>query len=265
MIEAYFNLKKSVFQKDIDPKDIFVSDCTRELGHRFEYLKQHRGIMLLTGLPGCGKTLHLRAFVAGLNKNLYKCFYIPLSTVNILDFYRQLATNLGVVDPPYRKAQLFSCIQSAIQNYVENMKKIPVIIFDEAHLFMNANFYELQIITNFNLDSIDPAIFILAGQPHLRDRLLSPIHQSFNQRIFIKFHLTPLSKDETISYVNHHLNLAGATNPIFTPNALSAIYQVSAGVCRLINKLAHKTLVIGALEKKDTLTEEQVYRASKEL
>jgi general secretion pathway protein A len=264
MIEAYFNLKKLPFPKDIDPKDIFASEGTKELSHRFEYLKSHRGIMLLTGVPGCGKTAQLRAFASGLNSNLYKYFYLPLSTVNILDFYRQLAAGLGV-EPPYRKAQLFACIQGAIRDYVENMKKIPVIIFDEAHLFMNDNFYELQIITNFNLDSIDPAIFILCGQPHLRDRLLGPIHQSFNQRIFLKFHLTPLSKDETIHYVNHQMHLAGAKEPIFSPNALSAIYQTSAGVCRIINMLAQKTLTIGALEKKDTLTEEQVYRASKEL
>jgi len=264
MIEAYFNLKKTPFPKDIDPKDIFTSDCTRELKQRFEYMKEHRGIMLLTGVPGAGKTLHLRAFVDSLNKNLYKYFYIPLSTVNILDFYRQLSQALGV-EPPYRKAQLFASIQSAIQDYVENMKKIPVIIFDEAHLFMSENFFELQIITNFHLDCLDPAIFILAGQPHLRERLMSPIHQSFNQRIFLKFHLTALSKEETIDYINHHLQLAGVVNPIFNNNALSAVYLVSAGVCRIINKLALKTMIIGALEKKDTLTEEDVYRASKEL
>jgi type II secretory pathway predicted ATPase ExeA len=264
MIEAYFNLKKSPFPKDIAPRDIFASECTRELQQRLEYMKQHRGIMLLTGSPGSGKTLQLRAFTANLNTNLYQYFYLPLSTVNILDFYRQLSKSLGV-EPPYRKAKLFACIQSAIQDYVENMKKIPVIIFDEAHLLMNENFFELQIITNFNFDSIDPAIFILSGQPHLRDRLLGPLYQSFNQRIFLKFHLTPLSEAETIDYVTHHLRLTGATSPIFSPNALCAIHQVSAGVCRIINKLAIKTLAIGALEKKDTLTEEEVYRASKEL
>ena len=61
------------------------------------------------------------------------------------------------------------------------------------------------------------------------------------------------------------MTLAGATAPIFHESALSAIYQVSAGVCRIINKLARKTLIKGALEKKDTLREEQVHRASKEL
>jgi general secretion pathway protein A len=264
MIEAYFNLKKNPFPKDIAPRDIFPSGCTKELLLRFEYMKQHRGIMLLTGEPGTGKTLHLRSFVSSLNENLYKYFYLPLSTVNTMDFYRQICSKLGI-EPPYRKTQLFAFIQKAIQDYVENMKKIPVFLLDEAHLFKNENFYELQIITNFNFDSIDPAIFILAGQSHLRERLLRPIHQSFNQRIFLKFHTTPLSKDETMNYVQHHLALAGTTNPIFNPNALCAIHQVSAGVCRIINKLALKTLTIGALEKKDALDEEHVYRASKEL
>jgi len=264
MIEVYFNLKKTPFSKNIAPRDIFPSECTKELLQRFEYMKQHRGIMLLTGEPGTGKTLHLRTFVKSLNENLYKTFYLPLSTVNTMDFYRQLCSQLGV-EPPFRKTQLFTSIQSSIKDYVENMKKIPVFVFDEAHLLKNENFYELQIITNFDLDSIDPAIFILAGQSHLRERILRPIHQSFNQRIFLKFHTTPLSKDETIHYVEHHLRLAGAASPIFSQNALCAIYQVSAGICRIINKLTKKTLAIGALEKKDTLDEEQVYRASKEM
>jgi len=66
---------------------------------------------------------------------------------------------------------------------VANNKKIPVIIFDEAHLLKHENFYELQIISNFSMDSTDPALFILSGQPHLRDKLLNLMHQAFNQRI----------------------------------------------------------------------------------
>ena len=264
MIEAYYNLKRTPFSKDIQPEDIFVSSSGVELQQRLQYIKEKRGIMLITGEPGTGKTLHLRAFVSQLNENHYRYFYIPLSTVNVLDFYRQLSYSLGG-DSWHRKTKLFSSIQQCIKDYVENAKKIPVIIFDEAHLFINENFCELQIITNFNLDSVDPAVFILVGQPHLRDRLLRPIHQSFHQRINLKFHLCHLSRDETTAYIEHHLRLASAPEGIFTPNALSAIYQVSAGVARIINALAIKTLTIGALEKKDSLTEEEVYRASKEL
>lgn len=264
MLEAYYNLRKTPFSKDINPDDIFISHGGAELSQRLKYIKQQRGIMLITGPPGVGKTLHLRAFVSTLSENLYKPLYIPLSTVNIIDFYRQICIKLGG-EPVCRKSQLFSHIQDTIKDYVENNKKIPVIIFDEAHLLANENFCELQIISNFYFDSQDPAIFILTGQPHLRDRLLMPIHQSINQRISLKFHLGPLSKKETGAYIAHHMKLAGADKPIFNENALCAIYQASAGISRIINNLCIKTLTIGAFEKRDVLTEEEVYRASHEL
>lgn len=264
MIKAYYSLKKYPFTKDISPDDIFISNTVAELQKRLEYIKEKRGIMLITGEPGVGKTLALRTFVSKLNENFYRFFYIPLSTVNVLDFYRQLCAQLGG-EIPYRKTQLFATIQNTIIEYVDNYKKIPVILFDESHLFKNENFYELQIISNFSLDSVDPAIFILTGQSHLRERLLRPIHLSFNQRITLKFHLCPLNKDETKDYIEHHLKLSGASHDLFNQNAICVIYQVSAGVPRIINSLAVKSLTIGALEKKDCISEEEVYRASKEL
>jgi general secretion pathway protein A len=95
MIEAYYNLKTTPFRKDINPKDIFISDSSRELSRRLEHMKQTRGFMLITGTPGTGKTLHVRSFSDGLNPNLYKVVYAPLSTVNMLEFYRQISVLLG--------------------------------------------------------------------------------------------------------------------------------------------------------------------------
>ena len=140
-----------------------------------------------------------------------------------------------------------------------------VVIFDEAHLLKSENFYELQIISNFSMDSTDPALFILTGQPHLREKLLSQMHQASNQRINLKFHLTPLSKEETRDYIQHHLKLAGRKDAIFNQNAIEAIYKNSAGTPRVINALAIKCLTLGALEKKELLTQEDVYSASREL
>jgi len=264
MVKAFYNLKTLPFQKDIHTKNIYISSAGKELSQRLEYMKQKRGIFLITGLPGTGKTLHIRTFVETLNQNLYKSIYIPLSTVNTIDFYRQLAVSLGG-QSHWKKSLLFKTIQNSIKNYVENNKKIPVIILDEMHLTKNENFQELQIITNFNYDSQDPALFIMVGQPHLRDRLLSPIHQSFNQRISLKFNLTPLSKEETNEYIKHHLSLSGYKNELFNQNAINAIFKNSNGTPRIINTLAIKTMTIGALEKKDLLCEEEVYRSSKEL
>jgi general secretion pathway protein A len=267
MIELFYNFKTSPFKKDISPDHIFISASGRELLKRLEYMKQKRGIMLLTGMPGTGKTLHLRAFVQKLNPSHYSYHYLPLSTVNTMDFYRQLAVSLGG-QGCWKKSDLFVTIQKSIQHYVTNNKKIPVVIFDEAHLLKHENFHELQIISNFSMDSIDPALFILTGQPHLQDKLLNQMHQAFNQRITLKFHLTPLSKEETHQYIDHHLQLAGRAGKeqdIFNKNAIEAIYKNSAGTPRVINALALKCLTLGALEKKELLTEEDVYAASKEL
>jgi general secretion pathway protein A len=264
MIEAYYNLKLLPFQKDINPKDIFVSDSSRELSRRLEHIKQTRGFMLITGVPGAGKTLHVRAFSDNLNPNLYKVVYIPLCTVNIIEFYRQLSVLLGG-ESLWRKSQLFASIQHSIKDYVQNHKKIPVIIFDEAHLLLNENFYELQIIANFVMDSSDPALFILIGQQHLKERLMRSIHQPFNQRISLKYHLPPLAQEETAAYIRHHLTLAGIKEPLFNQNALVAIHQNSTGIPRVINSLCIKAMTVGALEKKNLLTEEEVYRATQEL
>lgn len=263
-IAVFYNLKRMPFQKDIDPKDIFVCGHTEELSRRLEHMKLQRGIMLLTGASGTGKTLHVRAFVQKLNPNLFKPVYTPLCTVNITDFYRQLSVLLGG-ESFYKKSQLFEAIQNSIKGYVVNNKTTPVIIFDEAHLLKIENFYELQIITNFNMDSSDPALFILIGQPHLKERLLIPVLQPFNQRISLKYHLPSLSKDETAAYINHHLSLAGLKEPVFNQNALNAIYQNSNGVPRIINNLCLKTMTLGAIEKKGSLTEDEVFRATHEM
>lgn len=271
MIEAFYNFKTLPFRKDIAGEEIFLSAAGKEMLQRLEYMKQNRGIMLVTGFPGTGKTLHIRAFVEKLNANHYKCFYLPLSTVSTSEFYRQLAVALSAEDY-WKKSQLFQSIQRAIKQYVSNNKKVPIIIFDEAHLLKNENFYELQIISNFNMDSLDPALFILVGQPHLRERLLSPIHQAFNQRITLKFCLTPFSREETQEYIKHHLQLAGRNSknsndnePIFNQSAIDAIHRNASGTPRIINTLALKCLTLGALEKKEVLTEEDVYAAYKEL
>lgn len=264
MIEVFYNLKKLPFQKDIDTKEIFIYSSTTEVQRRLEYIKQKRGIMLITGVSGVGKTLQVRVFVEKLNPNLFKTIYIPLSTVNVIDFYRQLSLHL-CGQTFWKKSDLFQSIQKTIQNYVIETKKIPVIIFDEAHLLKSENFLKLQIITNFNIDSKDPALFILIGQPHLRDRFVYPVLRPFNQRNSLKYNLSPLSREETESYIQHHLNIAGLKEPLFNPNAINTIYQNSNGIPRVINSICLKAMTIEAIERKEEITEEEIHRASHEL
>jgi len=115
------------------------------------------------------------------------------------------------------------------------------------------------------MDSSDPALFILIGQQHLKERLMRPMHQPFNQRITLKYHLMPFAPEETSAYIRHHLALVGRKDPLFNQNALAAIHQNSAGIPRVINSLCLKAMTIGAIEKKNAVTEDEGYRATQEL
>lgn len=264
MLNAYWNLTRQPFDKSIKPENLFVSAGLRELDSRLEYMKQHRGIMLVSGQPGAGKTTALRAFVSQLSELSYKWFYVPLSTVNVLDFYRQLNAQLGG-EPLFFKSRLYHSIQERIRDLVTHSQKIPVIIFDEAHLLKNENFTELQILTNFNIDSTDPALIVLAGQPHLADRLARPFLKAFYQRITLKYILPPLAEAEIRPFLEHHLKLAGCMQSPFTESAVTAIYKNTAGMPRLVGALALNTMTLGMFEKITELTEEHVFRAATEL
>jgi type II secretory pathway predicted ATPase ExeA len=263
-VETFYNLKKMPFGKDIPPADMYVSPALKELRSRLEHMKTHRGLMLLTGSPGVGKTAALRSFAGSLNPASYLILYTPLSTVTVTDFYRQLNFALGG-QPRWRKNDVFASIQQQIRDLVTQQKKVPIIILDEAHLLSVENLIELQIIANFQMDSLDPALFILAGQSHLRDKLAAPVFDSLLQRIHLKFFLPPLSQEETGLFLLHHLRIAGCAAPIFASDAVDSIYQNTAGIHRKVSLLALKTLTLGALQKKDSLSSEDVFQACKEM
>lgn len=264
MYKAFYGLKNEVFPKDVKPSDIFVYESLKELFARLDYMKSCRGIMLLSGDPGTGKTTALRCFIEQLSQEHFMPVYIPLATVAIGDFYKQLNDSLKG-EARSTKSLLFKSIQERILHFAVQLKKTPVIIIDEAHLLKNDNFFELQIISNFKMDSLDPALFILLAQSHLNDRLARSFLDSFNQRINMKFHISHLSLGETEEYIKHHLKIAGGSTDILDANALKGVFNLSNGINRIIGKLVIKTLTLGAKLRKQILTEEEVLVASKEL
>lgn len=264
MYKAFYGLNRNLFSKDIEPGNMFKHNDFTELASRFDYMKKQRGIMLLTGEPGSGKTTAVRNFVSGLNQDRFMPMYIPLSTVAIGDFYKQI-NDILKGEKCSSKSTLFKSIQGRILHYSAQLNKIPVIIIDEAHLLKNENFFELQIITNFNMDSQDPALVVLVAQSHLNDRLARYFLESFNQRINMKFHMSCLKPSEVSELIAHQIEKAGGSKEIFNENACKAIHNLSGGVIRKIGKLVEKSLVLGVSMKKHVITEEEVVIASKEL
>lgn len=241
-------------------EDAFQSTGYQEALNGLEYLRKSKGIGLIIGDSGAGKTFTLRSFKDSLNPSLYHVVYFPLSTGGVMDFYRGLAYGLEE-DPKFRKVDLFRQIQQGIERMDQERKVTPVFILDEMHMAKDAFLQDLAILFNFRMDSTNPFILILAGLPHLKMRLNLNHHRPLAQRIVMRYQLQSLSKDDVYDYIEHHLKLAGVRMPIFTASALEAIALRSQGWPRVVNTLTINSLLYGAQQKKEQIDEEIVQMA----
>jgi len=262
MYKTYYGLSGEPFGKS--ETNLYQSAQFKESLSRLEYMKKARGLMLITGDAGVGKSTLIRAFKESLKENSYKVIYLPLTTVNKADFYRQLNSELGG-EKQSRKFEMFKSIQKLLVNHDKNLKQTPIIIFDDAQYLNSDNLFELHLLLNFEIDSYDPALWILTGQPHLRERISRPAFASIEQRIVLKSTLMPLSEIETKEYIEHHLKLKGRKEPIFNESGYLAVFKASNGVKRVINRIAMQSIMLGVSKKLEIINEEAVFQATQSL
>jgi len=263
MIQARFGLSRLPFDKSIATGDLFQWPGLDELTARLDMAKSARGIMLLTGEPGTGKTVAVRQFADSLNSEHYLCCYLPLSTVTILDAYGQLNRALGGTEAR-SKSRMFDQIQRGVAELAGQGKQ-PVIIFDEADLLRSAMFDELRILLNFEMDSQDPLLLILVGQPQLLAKLALRIHLPFRQRVAMRYRMPAMDEKQTRGYVEHHLKLAGRRQSLFTDEALMQVFVQSGGVPRVVGNVALTAMRSTALAGEDLVDMEAVLAAGREM
>jgi type II secretory pathway predicted ATPase ExeA len=256
---AWFGLKCLPFDKEIKTKDLFESDSLVESLARLDFMKQRLGCMLLTGDPGVGKTVALRHFVDSLNPNLFRPFYTPLSTLKGADIFRHLNHLLGLI-PRGAKSDMFTQLQEEILDSREQRGRTVLFILDEAQLLHVGTLQELRLLTNFKMDSFDPFIFILSGQSDLKRVMDYAIMEPFSQRLRMRYHMPPLTKEDTDRYIPHHLKLAGSTEPIFSDDAIGAIHELSFGIPRRIGAMALQALTTAMFQDLRTVDADTVMK-----
>jgi general secretion pathway protein A len=120
-----------------------------------------------------------------------------------------------------------------------------VLIVDEAQALTPELLEQIRLLTNLETPKKKLLQIILIGQPELRDLLARPEMRQVAQRITGRYHLEPLSKEDTALYVNHRMKVAGAQRDVFTPPAIRLLYRRSRGIPRLINVVADRALLAG--------------------
>ncbi len=264
MYKKHFALAKNPFDKDLPPEDFFPSQAAKELEVRLRYLLELRGIGLITGDVGSGKTSLCRKVLSTLHSGLHRVCYVPNSTGSVMDLYKSIAWELGL-STERNRAALYRAIKQEISRLCLDAKIRPILAVDEAHHLRNDVLEDLRLLTNFEMDSQNRICLILIGQTELRRRLSMSVHEALAQRIVLRHHLSGLSREEIPTYLAHLLRRAGTELPLFEPQALEALFQATNGLPRKINLLAHHALNAAALSRSKTASAEHVQAAMPEV
>jgi general secretion pathway protein A len=264
MYRKHFALTDFPFDLKLAPEDLFASATLAEAEARLNHLLELRAIGLVTGEAGSGKTTVCRKIASTLHPGLYRVFYVPLSTGNVMDMYKSIGWELGL--PTERnRASAFRVIRAEITRLTLEAKQRPVLIVDEAHHLRNEVLEDLRLLTNYEMDSQNRLCLLLVGLTELRRRLAMAVHESLAQRIVVRYHLAGLSRDEVPEYLTHRLRRVGCELPLFDPPAVEALFQATQGMPRKVNRLAHYALTSAALNQAKTVTTEHVQAALQEI
>jgi general secretion pathway protein A len=264
MYRQHFGLTQHPFSNEVDPENLFPATAAKELEVRLTHLLDMRGIGLVTGDSGSGKTCGARRVLAQLHSSLYRVFYVCLSTGNVLDLYKTISWEMGL-SVERSRASLFRQIRSEITRMVSEARCRPVLVVDEAHHLRPEVLEDLRLLTNYNMDAENRLCLLLLGQTEIRRRLTMAVHEALAQRIVVRYHLPALSRDEVPAYLSHRLRLAGTELQIFEPPAHEAIFQATGGIPRRVNLLAHHALLAAALARAKAVSADHVQAALPEV
>ncbi len=264
MYKPFYSLMFNPFDKSIPVKHAFESEDYREMHNRLRFLTTTRGIGLFTAAPGHGKTFALRCFAGSLNPNLYQMSYTCLSTVSVIEFYRQLCLQLGL-EPCGRKTAMFKAIQDRVRHFLKDKKKTLILAIDECQYLDNAILRELKLLMNEEYDSLDCFALLLVGLPHVNNVLEKPAHETLKQRIVVHYNFQGLSPSETSEYIYSRIEAAGGARSIIDEAAVQAAAGHCQGTPRLINALMTSALMLGAQTQKTTIDPDTILAASTNL
>lgn len=265
MYEAFFSLEDSPFVLTPDPRFLFRSKSHHGILASLLYgITSQKGLMALFGDVGSGKTTLCRALLRELPKEIQSALVLNphLSDAELVG---AILDDLGVERQGSTKGELMTLLSNYLLAAGAGGKTV-VVILDEAQQMSVEALEQIRILSNLETPTRKLLQMVLVGQPELEEKLQRRELRQLDQRIGIRCYLRPLSKQETFRYIEHRLRVAGLVGALpFTRGALSAIYQYSRGIPRVINLASDRGLTAGYTARARFITASMVRTAIRNL
>ncbi|MBW1765725.1 MAG: AAA family ATPase [Deltaproteobacteria bacterium] len=225
MYTEHWGFKKFPFENVPDPSFFYRSKSHEEALTRLIYAAKMT-----------------KVYVQELSSDQFDIGLIINPKLRPVEFLQEVLYQFDIDDVPETKVQ---CLRKLNDKMMENMKenRETLLIVDEAQLLSESSFEEIRLLLNFQLNDRFLLTIVLIGQPELKDKI-GRIEQ-LDQRIAIKYHLTPFNYDDTVRYIVFRQKIAGRGKNVFSREAIERIYKTTQGVPRRINNLCDLSLLIG--------------------
>ncbi len=266
MYLEHWGLQKAPFGNVQSGEIFFRSPQHEEALRRVMYAIEYRkGVAMLTGEVGCGKTTVTKALINHLDKDVFQLRTISNPALQPTDLIKAILLKLGDNSDNSNgsKTVLLDRLQKLLYQNAENGTS-TVLAIDEAHVIGNqSTLDELRMLLNMQFEDDFLITLVLLGQPPLLKNIREL--QPLKERISIKFNLDPLSADDTLRYVVFRLKSTGATRGIFSREAIDQIYEFSGGIPLRINNICDRCLLIGLMRQANIVDSKIVEDAIEDL
>jgi general secretion pathway protein A len=265
MYKAFFGLRQSPFDLTPDPNFLYLTAPHREVLAGLSYaILAHKGVFVLTGDAGTGKTTMLRNTMQHLPESQVLCSVILNPTLSPAEFMEATLIDFGFRDIPASKARRVWTLQDFLwKAHLE--KRTAVLVVDEAHKLSLEVLEEIRLLGNFESTDEKLLQIVLLGQNEL-DELLNCEHlRQFRQRIALRMQIGALQPGEVGPYIQHRWTTAGGAGFPFSTKALAGIAQSTQGIPRLINSVCDNALLDAYADESRTIEARHVATACRDL
>ena len=267
MYTSFFGLNEKPFSITPDPRYLFMSERHGEaLAHLVYGVTESGGFIQLTGEVGTGKTTLVRTLLQNRIPENADVAVVLNPQLSAHEFLVTICEELEIdvpEDQDSSKALIDALNHHLLNAHAESRRTILVV--DEAQNLAPAVLEQVRLLTNLETTKQKLLQIILIGQPELRDLLARTDLRQLAQRITGRYHLEPMSREETALYVEHRLRVAGALGEVFDSGAKREIFRLSQGVPRLINVICDRALLGAYSEESRGVNRRIIKRAAAEV